>query len=197
MEESKLNMQAAEKAAATASISSPITVRSPVLEAKRMSGDMERLGMGFKKLGMTSPPVQASRKSASSAADEITTAREKFGTQKAISSDMYFGRNAYDPTTQAEAQTRLQNFQGATSISSNQYFGREEQEGEDDDGAGTSYRGGGGGAGGTNDTLAAAETAARDALQRIMENPDVQNAAESIRSGAMKLSSYLAEMSSR
>ena len=41
---------------------------------------------------------------------------------------MYFGRGAYDPVAQSEAQTRLQGFQGATSISSNQYFGREEDE---------------------------------------------------------------------
>ena len=41
---------------------------------------------------------------------------------------MYFGRNSYDPQAIAEAQTRLQSFQGAQSISSNQYFGREEEE---------------------------------------------------------------------
>ncbi|KAF9004453.1 hypothetical protein BDZ89DRAFT_1105061 [Hymenopellis radicata] len=88
----------------------------------------------------------------------------------------------YDPNTVAEAQTRLQSFQGATSISSNAYFGREEEEAlpaRDDDG------------------LAALESAARDAMQRLMDNPDVQNISDKIRTGALKLSDYLAQMSER
>lgn len=113
--------------------------------------------------------------------DAPTTAREKFGTQKAISSDMYFGRNVYDPSAVNEAQQRLQGFQGATSISSNQYFGREE---EDDMG------GSGGGSEGMlgDGSLAGLETAARDAVQRVLANPDVQNVGESIRAGALKVS---------
>jgi len=58
--------------------------------------------------------------------ENTTAAREKFGNQKAISSDQYFGRNNYDADAQAEANSRLQSFSGATSISSNQYFGRPE-----------------------------------------------------------------------
>ena len=48
--------------------------------------------------------------------------------QKGISSDEFFGRNAFDPNEQAEAKSRLQGFEGATSISSNAYFGRPEDE---------------------------------------------------------------------
>ncbi len=55
-------------------------------------------------------------------------ARQKFGTQRGISSDEFFGRNAFDPSQQSEARTRLQGFEGATSISSNAYFGRPEEE---------------------------------------------------------------------
>jgi ADP-ribosylation factor GTPase-activating protein 2/3 len=55
-------------------------------------------------------------------------ARDKFGTQKGISSDEFFGRNNFDPTAQAEAKSRLQGFEGATSISSNAYFGRPEDD---------------------------------------------------------------------
>ena len=40
---------------------------------------------------------------------------------------MFFSRGDYDANHLHEAQTRLQTFQGATSISSNQYFGREEE----------------------------------------------------------------------
>jgi ADP-ribosylation factor GTPase-activating protein 2/3 len=90
---------------------------------------------------------------------------------------MYFGRNSYDPSTISEAQTRLQSFQGATSISSNQYFGREEEEVAD--------RGHEGGLLGDG-TLAGLEMAAKDAISRVLSNPDVQNVGESIRNGALK-----------
>ena len=95
---------------------------------------------------------------------------------------MYFGRGSYDPVATAEAQNRLQNFSGATSISSSQYFGREEEEE-------MGGLGGGGVDGGMlgDGTLSGLETAARDAMQRVLANPDVQNAAESIRAGAMKV----------
>ncbi|THV06473.1 ArfGap-domain-containing protein [Dendrothele bispora CBS 962.96] len=126
----------------------------------------------------------STKPSASVADDSPTTARDKFGNQKAISSDMYFGRNAYDPAAVSEAQTRLQSFQGASSISSNQYFGREEEEellvNRND-----------------NEGLAGLELAARDAISRVLANPDVQNVGDQIRSGALKLSEYLAQMSER
>lgn len=157
---------------------------------KRSSADMERLGMGMGRLGfgaVSGGPSAAPAKKQHAEVDNVTTARDKFGNQKAISSDMYFGRNAYDPTAQAEANARLQNFQGATSISSNQYFGRDE---DDLDNAGLSSPSFNAG----NDTLAGLEASARDALSRIMANPDVQSAAESIRTGALKLSDYLAQM---
>lgn len=65
---------------------------------------------------------------------ESTSAREKFGTQKAISSDQYFGRGGYDSKAQAEANSRLQAFSGATAISSSQYFGRDEARHEEEEG---------------------------------------------------------------
>ena len=92
---------------------------------------------------------------------------------------MYFGRGSYDPVAQSEAQTRLQNFQGASSISSNQYFGREEDEMQGVPGGGEGLLGDG--------TLSNLEMAAKDAIARVMANPDVQNAAESIRQGALKV----------
>jgi ADP-ribosylation factor GTPase-activating protein 2/3 len=113
--------------------------------------------------------------------DAPTTAREKFGNQKAISSDMYFGRNDFDPHAVNEAQSRLRDFQGATSISSNQYFGREEE--EELHAGGSSTEGGLLGDG----SLAGLEVATRDAIQRVLSNPDVQNVGESIRTGALKV----------
>lgn len=60
--------------------------------------------------------------------DSEQYARQKFGTQKGISSDEFFGRAAFDPSVQTEAKQRLQGFEGATSISSNAYFGRPEDD---------------------------------------------------------------------
>ena len=51
--------------------------------------------------------------------------------QKGISSDEFFGRNAFDPSAQSEARNRLQGFEGAQSISSNAYFGRPEEDVDD------------------------------------------------------------------
>ena len=98
---------------------------------------------------------------------------------------MYFGRNDYDPQVVNEAQTRLQSFQGASSISSNQYFGREEE--EDELGGPRSTEGLLG-----DGSLAGLEFAARDAYARILANPDVQNMGDSIRSGALKVCTPLA-----
>ncbi|ODN74278.1 ADP-ribosylation factor GTPase-activating protein 2/3 [Cryptococcus wingfieldii CBS 7118] len=133
--------------------------------------------------------------------DNVRVAREKFGAQKAISSDMYFGRGSYDPTATAEAQSRLRDFQGATAISSNAYFGRDDEESEDGLGGGGGYGGGGGGGGGgedgDGDALAGIERGVRDMAERLMANPDVQQLGDQIRSGALKLSDYLASFEGR
>lgn len=59
--------------------------------------------------------------------DSEKYARQKFGAQKGISSDEFFGKGAFDPHAQSEAKSRLQGFEGASAISSNAYFGREEE----------------------------------------------------------------------
>jgi ADP-ribosylation factor GTPase-activating protein 2/3 len=92
---------------------------------------------------------------------------------------MYFGRKGYDPEVVGEAQTRLQTFQGASSISSNQYFGREEE--EDPNGLRSTEGLLGDG------SLAGLESAARDAYERLLSNPDVQSVGDSIKSGALKV----------
>lgn len=120
-----------------------------------------------------------SNKTMSGLDDAPTTARDKFGGQKAISSDMFFGRGDYDANQVRESQTRLQTFQGATSISSNQYFGRDEDDAlsrEESDGG---LLGDG--------SLAGFESAAKDAISKVLANPDVQNIGESIRAGALKV----------
>ncbi|KAF8148220.1 hypothetical protein B0H34DRAFT_668752 [Crassisporium funariophilum] len=125
--------------------------------------------------------ASATRASSTPIADDApTTARDKFGNQKGISSDMYFGRKTYDPDAVREAQSRLQSFQGATAISSNQYFGRDdEEEMALERGASEGLLGDG--------SLAGLETAAKDAIARVLANPDVQNVGDSIRTGALKV----------
>ncbi|KAL8735135.1 MAG: hypothetical protein Q9166_001011 [cf. Caloplaca sp. 2 TL-2023] len=111
---------------------------------ERTSGEMERLGMGVKRLGFgqvgaagSKQPAPAPQKmgfgsigTSRTAAedDDEKYARQKFGAQKGISSDEFFGRNNFDPSATAEAKSRLQGFEGATSISSNAYFGRPEDD---------------------------------------------------------------------
>lgn len=147
-----------------------------------------RLGFGAIPGAGAAAPAPSLPKSSTIADDAPTAAREKFGNQKAISSDMYFGRNSYDPSAVSEAQSRLQSFQGATSISSNQYFGREDEEDHD-----RSMEGGLLGDG----SLAGLEVAAKEAIAKVLANPDVQNVGETIRTGALKISDYLAQMSER
>lgn len=96
---------------------------------------------------------------------------------------MFFGRGSYDPAATAEAQQRLQSFQGATSISSAQYFGRDDEEEASMRGSGS----GDGGLLGGGEGLERLETVAKDAIQRVLSNPDVQNVGESIRTGALKV----------
>lgn len=79
-----------------------------------------------------SPSIQEANTCAPPAVDEDDYARKKFGSQKGISSDEFFGKGMFDPNAQSEAKTRLQGFEGASAISSNAYFGRPEEEPADD-----------------------------------------------------------------
>ena len=105
--------------------------------------------------------------------DSQRYAREKFGVQKGISSDEFFGKGAYDPSAQNEAKTRLQGFEGAQSISSNAYFGRPEDEE---------------GAGGVED-YGDLETAAKDFVRKfgITAGDDLENLSSMLGEGATKL----------
>ncbi|KAF9343379.1 ADP-ribosylation factor GTPase activating protein, ER-Golgi transport [Mortierella sp. AD094] len=110
-------------------------------KSRTSSEDLERLGMGMGRMGFGAATPAAKPAStrmgfgsmgnssnySPQVEENVTSAREKFGNQKAISSDQYFGRGTYDSDAQAEANSRLQSFSGATSISSNQYFGRPDE----------------------------------------------------------------------
>ena len=96
-------------------------------------------------------------------------ARSKFGGQKAISSDEYFGKGSFDAAAVSEAKQRLQGFDGATAISSNAYFGRAEEESVEDYGD--------------------LESAAKDFVRRfgITAGDDLENLTQALGAGATKL----------
>ena len=112
--------------------------------------------------------------------DDEKYAREKFGTQKGISSDEFFGRNNFDPAAQSEAKTRLQGFEGANSISSNAYFGRPEDEGSRGDEYGN---------------YGDLEGAARDFVRKfgITAEDDLANLTNVVGEGASRLQGQLNE----
>jgi ADP-ribosylation factor GTPase-activating protein 2/3 len=102
----------------------------------------------------------------------LEATRAKFGNQNGISSDEFFGREKFDPAAQAEAKSRLQNFEGATAISSNAYFGRP----EDDLPA-------------SDDTYGDLETAAKDFVRRfgMTAGDDLENLTQVLGEGATRL----------
>ena len=113
--------------------------------------------------------------------DGESYARQKFGTQKAISSDEFFGKGMFEAGVTAEAKSRLQGFEGAQSISSNAYFGRPET----DDGPG----GGGGVGGGPGEDYGDLESAAKDFVRRfgITAADDLENLTHLLGEGAGRL----------
>ncbi|KAH8690768.1 putative ARF GTPase activator [Talaromyces proteolyticus] len=179
--------EAKEKAATKIASPTPISPSRAGFGAtskapERSSADVERLGMGMSRLGFgqVSKPVIAKKPGfgavapARSANDdaELEQTRTRFGTQKGISSDEFFGRDKFDPSAQAEAKSRLQNFEGASSISSNAYFGRPEEDYPTiDDGYGD------------------LETAAKDFVRRfgITAGDDLENLSHVLGEGATKL----------
>ncbi|KOS42305.1 hypothetical protein ACN38_g6807 [Penicillium nordicum] len=170
-------------AAAAIPIASPIPVSPAGKSNDRNSGDVERLGMGVSRLGFgqVSKPAAPKKPTFGSVgpakpnpADEaeVTQTRTRFGTQKGISSDEFFGRERFDPAAQSEAKDRLRQFDSATSISSNTYFGRPEDEVNSlDDGYGDM------------------EVAAKDFIRRfgITAGDDIENLSHLVGEGATKL----------
>lgn len=115
--------------------------------------------------------------------DNVPTTSMQLWLIPGISSDMYFGRGHHDPSHSTESQTRLAQFSGATAISSNAYFGRpEEDEEEEHGGQGDGMLGLG-----DNETIQGLERGIRDMAGRVMANPEVQNLGDQIRQGALKV----------
>ncbi|KYG49801.1 hypothetical protein M433DRAFT_839 [Acidomyces richmondensis BFW] len=184
------HIQASQPASSTSTLYQPTPVSPPRFAGaghsrERSASEMERLGMGVRRLGfgqVGGGNAAASKSSgggfgatsrapAAAADDSQHYARDKFGAQKSISSDEFFGRNNFDPSAQAEAKQRLQGFEGATSISSNAYFGRPEEEDFEGSGSGD------------------LEAAAKDFVRRfgITAGDDLENLTGLLGEGAQRL----------
>jgi ADP-ribosylation factor GTPase-activating protein 2/3 len=120
------------------------------------------------------PPLHTTNKPSTPDEGE-NYARQKFGTQKAISSDEFFGKGMFEAGVQAEAKSRLSGFDGAQSISSNAYFGRAET----DEGPG----------GGPGEDYGDLESAAKDFVRRfgITAADDLENLSHLVGEGAGRL----------
>ncbi|QRG39391.1 hypothetical protein FDK38_003833 [Candidozyma auris] len=104
----------------------------------------------------------------------------KYGQQKGISSDEYFGRGPrFDEAVRQEAQQKLQAFNGSQSISSSSYFGEDEQ-------ARQGPRRSSGG-------LGEIESAAREFASKFSgnANQDLEVLKDALEEGATKLGGYL------
>ncbi|KAJ6179471.1 hypothetical protein N7519_009932 [Penicillium mononematosum] len=182
-EQAEADAKKAATAAAAVPIASPIPVSPAGKTSERSSGDVERLGMGVSRLGFgqVSKPAAPKKPTFGSVGPakpspaeeaELTQTRTRFGAQKGISSDEFFGRDRFDPAAQSEAKERLRQFDSATSISSNSYFGRPEDEVSSlDDGYGDM------------------EVAAKDFIRRfgITAGDDLENLSHLVGEGATKL----------
>lgn len=121
------------------SAANPLSSRLAYMEntsssSQNKEDEYEKLGFGMSRMNMEeniashiSMPSQKSYQSQQQQQEQdgSRSARDKFGSARAISSDQYFGRNEYDPAIAAAESSRLSQFTSAKAISSDQYFGRE------------------------------------------------------------------------
>lgn len=101
------------------------STRLNYIDNSNKEDEYEKLGFGMNRMNMNENKMPAQKSYQKE--EDTRTARDKFGSAKAISSDQYFGRNEYDPAISAAESSRLSQFSNAKAISSDQYFGRESE----------------------------------------------------------------------
>lgn len=145
-----LGYQPAEETAPEASVASVAPARVSPLTLSKVGGKPgSRNASAVGAAAAVAAPVEETRQSFaklgfgmtySNEAEQKQTARrpqgpaytgevaKRFGGQKGISSDQFYGINSYDADKAKEAHDRLTAFNGAQSISSSQYYGNDEEE---------------------------------------------------------------------
>lgn len=135
------------------------------------SASVDKVTPAFAKLGFgmtANDALEQEKLQKAAAAPKYTGEVEgKYGGQKGISSDQFFGRNNWDEDAQREAHSKLQSFNNSNAISSSSYFGEDEQQG---------------GAPGVNDEFRNFSSTTNDDLTVLKD---------ALEQGANKLSGYL------
>lgn len=97
----------------------------PSRSVESVTPQLAKLGFGM--TGNDAAEVEK-RQKAASAPKYTGEVEQKYGGQKAISSDQFFGRNNWDQAAQQEAHVKLQAFNNSSAISSSSYFGEDQQQ---------------------------------------------------------------------
>ncbi|ODV87727.1 hypothetical protein CANARDRAFT_5041 [[Candida] arabinofermentans NRRL YB-2248] len=165
-------------------LTSTSSSRQPSVTQTKLSAPKAEKPQTFAKLGfgMTNVTAAAEQPTQKKYAeiDYSGDVEKRFGNQKGISSDQYYGVGSYDEAQAQEARSKLQAFTGASSISSSQYYGGEEN-----------------GAGGMPNRSGSANG---DELEKIMEyaekylGEDMNAIKGALENGAEKLGSYLRDV---
>lgn len=169
---------------APAAISVAKPVKAPGNAAPEKPAPVQETTVQFQKLGFGMTQGANVAETSSKKYTDVKYTGEvagKFGTQKGISSDEYFGRGPrFDESARAEAHQKLLAFNGAQAISSSSYFGEDEQPRS-------------GPAGGQQIGLGDLETAARDFASKFQGNAnhDLELLKDALEDGATKLGGYL------
>lgn len=142
---------------------------------------IQKLGFGMVNGDNTTEPTA---KKAYKEVQYTGNVANKYGKQKGISSDEFFGRGPqFDEAAKSEARQKLMAFDGAQSISSSSYFGEDEE--QHNGGSGSRGRGSGG--------LNGLESTARGIASMVssLANQDLDVLKDALEDGATKLGGYL------
>ncbi|KAH6580823.1 hypothetical protein BASA61_009382 [Batrachochytrium salamandrivorans] len=118
--------------------------------------------------------------------------QKRFGSAKAISSDMYFGRGNFDESESAETRERLTAFQGRSGFGSSDYYERDESKNS----GGSTNRGS---TYDSNVILSNVSDSARDFASRFVgqASEDLDSVKKMVTAGGSKLGELLSDIQSR
>ncbi|CCH42856.1 ADP-ribosylation factor GTPase-activating protein 2 [Wickerhamomyces ciferrii] len=152
------------------------SINKETTSSTKTNSSVDKITPSFAKLGfgMTANDAaeQARKQKVANQPKYTGEVENKYGGQKAISSDQFFGKGSYDTNAQQEAHNKLQAFNNSQAISSSSYFGEDEEN--------SNSNGPNRGAGGGDFTNFSAQT-----------NDDLAVLKDALEQGANKLGGYL------